>query len=247
MKRITKGLVVACSLSMVVSMGVPALAKKGDDSKKSKSARDAKNDDSKKNKSERDAKADNSSKGGKKAIGEVTSFDVNTGALIVTLNDGTAYVGTVSEDTQIKVEHRGNNETKTKKPSDGDMSDIAPGVKVLLLKDEGEDGTVEKLRLRPLTTETAPVANAEPSPSGSSDHAAENTPTETPGDTSGTPSGDTSGTPSGDTSGTPSGDTSGAPSGNTSGSASGDTAGSTLPEPGAVVDCTATPERCPAP
>jgi len=104
--------------------------------------------------------------GGKKAIGEVTTFDATSGALVVTLADGTVFAGTANEDTKVKVEHRGSRKG-TKKPSNGSLSDLAAGAKVLKLKTADDGLTVEKIRLRPVAT--APVAEEPADEDGTGD------------------------------------------------------------------------------
>lgn len=99
--------------------------------------------------------------GGKKAIGEVASFDGTT--LTVTMNDGSSFAGTVADDVQIKVEHRGHKEHGKghEKPSNGSPEDLAAGAKILRMKVKCDE--VVKLRIRrapATTTETDPVVTA---------------------------------------------------------------------------------------
>ncbi|HVL64439.1 MAG TPA: hypothetical protein VM573_04620 [Actinomycetota bacterium] len=91
-----------------------------------------------------------SNKGGKKPIGTIASFDSATGALAVDLKDGTQFTGTVTEDTKIKVDHRGK-PGKKGNPTTGTTADLVPGYQVLRLKsDAAEDGSlvVEKVKVR---------------------------------------------------------------------------------------------------
>jgi hypothetical protein len=92
--------------------------------------------------------------GGKKARGEVTSFDATTLALEVALRNGETFEGTVDPDVQVKLEHRGNHSHGNGhgNPSRGSLEDIVPGAQVLRMKFDDE-GVVDKLRLRPAKEE----------------------------------------------------------------------------------------------
>jgi len=127
--RLKKTLAVVAVMTVAASMAAPAALAKG-----------------------------NKGKGGKKAIGEVTGFDATTGALVVTLTDGTVFAGTANEGTKVKIEHRGNH-GKGKghgNPSNGDLADLVAGAKVLKMKTADDGLTVKKIRLRPVAA--APVA-----------------------------------------------------------------------------------------
>ena len=87
--------------------------------------------------------------GGKKALGEVVSFDSSTSTLAVRLNDGQTVTATVAPDVQVKLEHRGNH-TRGKghgNPSNGSVDDLVAGAYVLRWK--FEDAVLTKVRLRP--------------------------------------------------------------------------------------------------
>ena len=98
--------------------------------------------------------AKNGRGGGKKARGEVTSFDAATLALEVALRNGETFEGTVDPDVQVKLEHRGNHSHGNghRNPSRGSLDDIVPGAQVLRMKFDDE-GVVSKLRLRPAKEE----------------------------------------------------------------------------------------------
>jgi hypothetical protein len=98
--------------------------------------------------------------GGKKPIGEVTSFDAETGELAVLKKDGEVYEGKVAEDVQVKLEHRGNHD-RSGNPSNGTVEDIRDGAKVLRMKVSKKTDLVEKLRLRPAPEEECEVDNPE--------------------------------------------------------------------------------------
>ncbi len=109
------------------------------------------------------AKKGDPKKGGKKAMGEVVSFDASTGSLVVTLTDGSSVSATVSPDVKVKLEHRGSHSRGKGhgNPSSGSLADVVAGAKILKMKER--DGLVEKLRLRPAA---APVTEEplEPAP-----------------------------------------------------------------------------------
>lgn len=97
-----------------------------------------------------------SGKGGKKPIGTVASFDASSGVLTVDLKDGSQFEGVATEDTRVKIDHRGK-PGKKGNPTTGSLEDLVAGYKVLRLKssttDEGT--TVEKIKVR---KEAAPAA-----------------------------------------------------------------------------------------
>jgi hypothetical protein len=105
------------------------------------------------------AAAHKDGRGGKPAIGEVASFDGTT--LTVTMNDGSSFAGAVSDDVQIKVEHRGHKEHGKghKKPSNGSLEDLTAGAKVLRIKVKCDEVTKLRIRRAPATT-TEPVVVA---------------------------------------------------------------------------------------
>ena len=81
---------------------------------------------------------------GKKPLGTVASFDGTT--LTVTTTAGETVTATFTEDTQVKVEHRGHHD-RSGKPSHGDAADLTAGTYVLRMK-VADDGTLEKIRVR---------------------------------------------------------------------------------------------------
>ena len=99
--------------------------------------------------------------GGKKAIGEIASFDGTT--LTVSMVDGTTFAAPVAADVKIKVEHRGQKAHGKghKKPSNGSLEDLAAGAKVLKMKVTCDE--VDKIRIRraPASTETEVSASNE--------------------------------------------------------------------------------------
>ena len=96
--------------------------------------------------------------GGKKARGEVTSFDMTSLALVVAMRNGDTFEGTVDPDAQVKLEHRGHHSHGQGhgNPSRGSLEDIVAGALVLRMKVDDE-GVVHKVRLR-----KAPVDPCEP-------------------------------------------------------------------------------------
>ncbi|MDQ3940473.1 MAG: hypothetical protein M3238_03875 [Actinomycetota bacterium] len=92
---------------------------------------------------------------GKKPIGTIASFDGTT--LTVTTTAGTTVTATVTEDTQIKIEHRGHHARAKRhgNPSNGALDALAAGNFVLRMK--VDDGELDKIRIRPATTEHAPT------------------------------------------------------------------------------------------
>ena len=87
--------------------------------------------------------------GGKKAMGTIASFDGTT--LTVTTTDGETATATFTEDTKVKVEHRGHHARKGN-PSNGSADSLTPGTYVLRMKTD-DDGTLEKIRVRPTAFE----------------------------------------------------------------------------------------------
>ena len=134
MKKSTlKFLAVLAIVSMVVMMGLPALAKGGKGKGKGQGHR-----------------------GGKKAVGTVTAYEPASNLLTATMKDGSTFSGTVAEDVQVKLDHRGNNgDNKRKKPSNGDETNIVPNAEILKMKIKCDE--VTKLRLRAATAEPLEV------------------------------------------------------------------------------------------
>jgi hypothetical protein len=85
---------------------------------------------------------------GKRSVGVVSAYD-GTG-LTVAMRDGSVWNGTVSENTKVKLEHRGKPAAKGN-PSRGDLDDIEIGDKVLKLKARG--GVALFIRLRKATSD----------------------------------------------------------------------------------------------
>ena len=134
MKRSTlKFLAVLAIVSMVVMMGLPALAKGGKGKGKGQENR-----------------------GGKKPVGTVTAYEPASNLLTATMKDGSTFSGTVAEDVQVKLDHRGNNgANKRKKPSNGDETNIVPNAEILKMKVKCDE--VTKLRLRAATAQPLDV------------------------------------------------------------------------------------------
>jgi hypothetical protein len=101
--------------------------------------------------------------GGKKARGEVTSFDSTSMALVVAMRNGDTFEGTVDPDAQVKMEHRGNHSHGQGhgNPSRGSLEDILPGALVLRMKFDDE-GVVDKIRLRKAAVDPCEPAVEEP-------------------------------------------------------------------------------------
>ncbi len=95
--------------------------------------------------------------GGKKPIGEVVSFDGTT-LSVLKHSSGETVSGTVTEDTRIKLDHRGRPAAK-RNPTRGSVEDLVAGTKVLRLK--LDDGMVEKVKLRKFETYTPPPAECD--------------------------------------------------------------------------------------
>ncbi|MDQ4124965.1 MAG: hypothetical protein M3134_05105 [Actinomycetota bacterium] len=96
--------------------------------------------------------------GGKKAVGEITSFDRATLTLSVDLPGDDDFTGAVDPDVQVKLDHRGWNKRGGGNPTKGSLDDLLPGTPVLRMK--VEDDLVTKIRLRP-TGEESPLPPAE--------------------------------------------------------------------------------------
>ena len=97
---------------------------------------------------------------GKKPMGTIASFDGTT--LTVTTTDGATTTATYTEDSKIKVEHRGHHD-RSGRPSEGDAADLTAGAFVLKMKTE-EDGTLERIRVRPATHDEAPAPDPTETP-----------------------------------------------------------------------------------
>lgn len=96
---------------------------------------------------------------GKKAMGEITSFDAATMTLTVDLPGDDDFSGAVDPDVQVKLDHRGwNKRGGDGNPTRGSLDDLLPGTPVLRMK--VEDDLVTKIRIRP-TGEEAPLPPAE--------------------------------------------------------------------------------------
>lgn len=160
MKRSLKLVAVLAIISMVMMMGLPALAKGGKGKGKGQGHR-----------------------GGKKAVGTVTAYEPASNLLTATMKDGSTFSGTVAEDVKVKLDHRGNNgPNKRKKPSNGDETDILPQAEILKMKIKCDE--VTKLRLRAGTgvepvEEPAEEAAEEPAVEPVEEPAAEEGTTET--------------------------------------------------------------------
>lgn len=96
---------------------------------------------------------------GKKAVGEIVSFDAATSTLVVDLPGDEDFTGGVDPDVQVKLDHRGwKKATSEGNPTEGSVEDLLPGTPVLRMK--VEDDVVTKIRIRP-TGEEAPLPPAE--------------------------------------------------------------------------------------
>lgn len=96
---------------------------------------------------------------GKKAMGEVVSFDAATSTLVVDLPGDEDFTGAVDPDVQVKLDHRGwKKKTSHGNPTKGSLEDLLPGTPVLRMK--VEDDLVTKIRIRP-TGEETPLPPAE--------------------------------------------------------------------------------------
>ncbi|MDQ3953108.1 MAG: hypothetical protein M3279_09135 [Actinomycetota bacterium] len=90
---------------------------------------------------------------GKKALGEVVSFDEATMTLTVDLHGDEDFTGAVDPDVQVKLDHRGWAKRRGGhgNPTEGSTDDLLPGTPVLRMK--VEDDLVTKIRIRPLPDE----------------------------------------------------------------------------------------------
>lgn len=97
---------------------------------------------------------------GKKAIGEIVSFDQATSTLVVDL-PGEDFTGAVDPDVRVKLDHRGwakKGSSHGGNPTEGSLDDLLPGTPVLRMK--VEDDLVTKIRIRPVA-DAAPLPPAE--------------------------------------------------------------------------------------
>jgi hypothetical protein len=94
-----------------------------------------------------------SANGGKRAFGEVKSFDGVV--LTMSMGNGGTLVAPVADDVQIKIVHRSNkgHAKHSKSPSAGTVADLVPGAKIYRIKVMCEE--VVKLRIS-----RAPAASA---------------------------------------------------------------------------------------
>lgn len=97
---------------------------------------------------------------GKKAMGEIVSFDAATSMLVVDVPGDEDFTGAVDPDVQVKLDHRGwaKKGDSHGNPTAGSVEDLLPGTPVLRMK--VEDDVVTKIRIRP-TGEESPVPPAE--------------------------------------------------------------------------------------
>ena len=98
---------------------------------------------------------------GKKAIGEIVSFDAATSTLTVDLPGDEDFTGAVAPDAQVKLDHRGwarKGSDHEGNPTKGSLEDLVAGTPVLRMK--VEDELVTKIRIRPLPDQ-APLPLAE--------------------------------------------------------------------------------------
>lgn len=98
---------------------------------------------------------------GKKAMGEIVSFDAATSTLTVDLPGDEDFTGAVDPDVQVKLDHRGWNKRGDLhgNPTEGSVEDLLPGTPVLRMK--VEDDVVTKIRIRPLAEPPLPPAEDE--------------------------------------------------------------------------------------
>jgi hypothetical protein len=99
---------------------------------------------------------------GKKALGEVVSFDAATSTLVVDLPGDEDFTGAVAPDVQVKLDHRGWIERRDGShgnPTEGSVEDLVAGTPVLRMK--VEDDLVTKIRIRP-TGEPTPDPTEDP-------------------------------------------------------------------------------------
>ncbi len=102
---------------------------------------------------------------GKKALGQIVSFDAATSTLTVDLPGDEDFSGAVAPDVQVKLDHRGwaKRGGDHGNPTEGSTDDLLPGTPVLRMK--VEDELVTKIRIRPLPDE-APLPPAEDATDG---------------------------------------------------------------------------------
>lgn len=86
---------------------------------------------------------------GKKAIGEIVSFDAATSTLVVDLPGDEDFTGAVDPDVRVKLDQRGwaKKGGSHGNPTEGSIEDLMPGTAVLRMK--VEDDLVTKIRIRP--------------------------------------------------------------------------------------------------
>ena len=98
---------------------------------------------------------------GKKALGEIVSFDAATSELVVDLPGDEDFTGTVDPDVQVKLDHRGwaKKGGSHGNPTEGSTDDLTPGTLVLRMK--VEDDLVTKIRIRPAADEAPPAENGD--------------------------------------------------------------------------------------
>lgn len=103
--------------------------------------------------------------GGKKAIGEIVSFDPATSALVVDLVEGEDFTGTVAEDAKVKMDHRGHSRKNSGhgNPTRGSLEDLVAGALVLRLKTEDDVVTKIKLRRAPDASPAGPAEDGDDS------------------------------------------------------------------------------------
>lgn len=97
---------------------------------------------------------------GKKAIGEIVSFDSATSTLVVDLAGDDDFTGAVDPEVRVKIDHRGwaKKSGPHGNPTEGSVEDLLPGTPVLRMK--VEDDLVTKIRIRP-TGEESPLPPVE--------------------------------------------------------------------------------------
>lgn len=119
---------------------------------------------------------------GKKALGEVVSFDAATSTLVVDLPGDEDFTGAVAPDVQVKLDHRGWNKRgdTSGNPTEGSVEDLLPGTPVLRMK--VEDDLVTKIRVRPLAEEAPPAEEEDDTTETGDDPAVEDPDVEDPAD-----------------------------------------------------------------
>lgn len=98
---------------------------------------------------------------GKKAMGEIVSFDAATSTLVVDLPGEEDFTGGLDPDVQVKLDHRGWNKRPGShgNPTKGSVDDLLPGTPVLRMK--VEDDVVTKIRIRPVAEAPLPPTEDE--------------------------------------------------------------------------------------